>query len=89
MDAQKLTQSSLQALQSAQSTAVEYGNAELTPVHLCLALLNRDGLIYQILKKTGTDTDGFTQAVKEEVERRAPRAQAQAMSICPRRSTAF
>ena len=69
MDAQKLTQSSLQALQSAQSTAVEYGNAELTPVHLCLALLNRDGLIYQILKKTGTDTDGFTQAVKEEVER--------------------
>ncbi len=69
MDAQKLTQSSLQALQSAQSTAVEYGNAELTPMHLCLALLNRDGLIYQILKKTGTDTDGFTQAVKEEVER--------------------
>ena len=44
MDANKFTQKSLQAVQRAQSIAMEYGNPELTALHLALALLERDGL---------------------------------------------
>ncbi len=33
MDANKLTQKSVQAIQAAQNTAVEYGNSELTCTH--------------------------------------------------------
>lgn len=69
MDAQKFTQKSLQAIQSAQNTAVEYGNAELTCAHLCYALAESDGLVSRILKRTGADADGFRRAVKEEIER--------------------
>ncbi len=69
MEANKFTQNSLQAIQKAQNTAVEYGNAELTPAHLCLALLDRDGLVYRILQRGGIDADGLARAVREEVER--------------------
>ncbi|MCI8344210.1 MAG: ATP-dependent chaperone ClpB [Clostridia bacterium] len=69
MDAQKYTQNSLQAIQAAQGIAMDYGNAELTCTHLCLALLNGDGLIPRIITRIGGDTEGFTQAVREEVER--------------------
>lgn len=69
MDANKLTQKSVQAIQAAQNTAVEYGNSELTCTHLCYALLERDGLVFRILKRAGTDAEGFVRAVKEEIER--------------------
>ncbi len=69
MDANKLTQKSVQAIQAAQNTAVEYGNSELTCTHLCYALLEHDGLIFRILKRAGTDAEGFVRAVKEEIER--------------------
>ncbi len=69
MDANKLTQKSVQAIQAAQNTAVEYGNSELTCTHLCYALLEHDGLVFRILKRAGTDAEGFVRAVKEEIER--------------------
>jgi ATP-dependent Clp protease ATP-binding subunit ClpB len=69
MDANKYTQKSLQAVQAAQNTALEYGNSELTCSHLCLALLQSDGLVYRILKRGGTDVDGFSRAVKDLIER--------------------
>jgi ATP-dependent Clp protease ATP-binding subunit ClpB len=69
MDANNYTQKSLKAIQSAQSLAAEYGNSELTCTHLCYALLEKDGLCYGILKKADVDADGFTAAVKSEIER--------------------
>ncbi|MDE6059224.1 MAG: ATP-dependent chaperone ClpB [Clostridia bacterium] len=69
MDASKLTQKSVQAIQNAQGVALEYGNAELTTLHLCYALLEKDGIVYRILTRTGTDTEGLSRAVKEEIER--------------------
>ena len=48
MDSNRLTQKSVQAIQGAQNIALEYGNAELTTLHLCLALLDRDGLVFRI-----------------------------------------
>ncbi len=69
MDANKYTQKSLAAIQSAQNTALEYGNSELSCTHLCLALLESDGLVFRILSRAGTDANGFQRAVKEEVER--------------------
>ncbi len=69
MDANQFTQKSLQALQNAQNTALEYGNSELTTLHLCYALCESDGLVYRILKRAGTDAQGFARAVKEEIER--------------------
>ncbi len=69
MDANKYTQKSLAAIQEAQNTALEYGNAELDTLHLCLALLTSDGLVFRILSRAGTDVGGLSRAVKEEVER--------------------
>lgn len=73
MDANKFTQKSIQAIQSAQNIALEYGNAELTVLHLCFALLERDGLCFRIIKRAGTDADGLSKGVREEIER-LPRA---------------
>ena len=69
MDANKFTQKSLQAVQNAQNTAVEYGNPELTVLHIAHALMERDGLIFRILKRTGADADGFASALRDAVER--------------------
>ena len=73
MDANKFTQKSLQAVQSAQNKAVEYGNPELTVLHLALALMERDGLVFRILKRAGVDAEGLAAAVRDAVER-LPRA---------------
>lgn len=69
MEANKLTQKSMQALQNAQSLASEYGNSELNTLHLCYALCETDGLVCRILKRTGADAQGFARAVKEEIQR--------------------
>ena len=56
MSAQKFTQKSLEAIQSAQSLYNEYGNAEMGQEHLLLALLQQDGgLISQLMTKMGID----------------------------------
>ncbi len=69
MDAEKFTQKSIQAIQAAQSLAAEYGNSELTALHLASALLEKDGLNYRILLRAGRDADGLSRALKEEVEK--------------------
>ncbi len=69
MDASKLTQKSVQAIQRAQSFAQEYGNAELTTLHLCRALLERDGLVFRILRRAGADAEGLARAAEEEIGR--------------------
>ena len=42
MNLQKFTQKSLEAIQNAQSNAVEYGNPQLDQQHLLLALLQQE-----------------------------------------------
>lgn len=69
MDANRFTKKSLEAIQTAQSMAMEYGNAELTCMHLCCALSEKDGIVYRILKRSAIDADGLFRAAKEEVER--------------------
>ena len=69
MEADKYTQKSLQAVQKAQSLALEYGNAEITAMHLLTALLEKDGLCGRIVIRSGIDGEGLARAAAEEVER--------------------
>lgn len=60
MNAQKLTKKALEAVQSAQSIAIENQNMQIMPEHLLYALVDQEGgLIPQLLKKTGIDTDNL------------------------------
>ena len=70
MNMQKFTQKSLEAIQNAQSCAIEYGNPMLDQQHLLLALLQQEeGLIPQLLQKMEVNGNGLTQAVENEVKR--------------------
>ncbi len=60
MNAQKFTKKSLEAVQAAQSIAIENQNMQIMPEHLLYALVDQEGgLIAQLLKKTGVDTDNM------------------------------
>ena len=68
MDAQKMTQKSLEALRAAQSLAVEYENQALCPEHLFCALLNQqDGLIGQLFSKMGVEPGNLAAAFANKV----------------------
>ena len=56
MSMQKLTKKSIEAIQSAQDTAMNYGNTNVDQPHLLYALLTQEnGLIPQLVKKLGKD----------------------------------
>ena len=58
MNAQKLTQKALEAIQSAQNIAIENQNMQIMPEHLAYALLDQEGgVVPQLFKKMGKDTD--------------------------------
>ena len=60
MNYKKLTEKSMQAIQAAQSLAQEYGNPELTEIHLLYALLTQENaLLPQILRSMNIDTQSF------------------------------
>ena len=68
MDMQKLTQRSQEALQAAQRIAIEYQNQQLDCEHLLAALLQQqEGLIGQLLKKMGKDSNEIAQAVQSKI----------------------
>ncbi|MBC3939717.1 ATP-dependent chaperone ClpB [Anaerotruncus massiliensis (ex Liu et al. 2021)] len=70
MNAQKFTQKSLEALQSAQDLATEYQNMQIEQQHLLYALIaQEDGLIGQMLKKMEIDPAALLSDVRAEVER--------------------
>ncbi|MGI5966002.1 MAG: ATP-dependent chaperone ClpB [Anaerotruncus rubiinfantis] len=70
MNAQKFTQKSLEALQSAQDLAVEYQNMQIEQQHLLDALISQqEGLIGQMLKKMGTDAAALGREVRAEIEK--------------------
>ena len=71
MDIRKFTQRSVEAIQGAQSIAIEHNNQQVDEEHLLLALLEQeDSLIASLLTRMGKDADAFTEAVRAAVERR-------------------
>ncbi len=70
MNVQKLTQKSLEAVQSAQTIAIENGNQELRQEHLLLALLKQqDGLIPQLMDAMGASADAMDRELEAEIGR--------------------
>ncbi|MGN1481162.1 ATP-dependent chaperone ClpB [Porcipelethomonas sp.] len=64
MNAQKFTQKSLEAVQAAQDTAIEYQNNAIEPEHLVYALLNQEnGLIPQLMTKMNVETQSISNSV--------------------------
>ncbi|MDE6781244.1 MAG: ATP-dependent chaperone ClpB [Ruminococcus sp.] len=60
MNAQKLTQKSMDAIRKAQSIAVMQSNQVVEPIHLLAGLLKQEnGLIPQLLRKMNVDSDIF------------------------------
>ena len=57
MNAQKFTQKSLEALQAAQSIAIQYQNQQIEQAHLAYALADQEGgLIPELLQKLNAET---------------------------------
>ena len=60
LNAEKLTRKSLDAVQNAQSIALERNHMQIAPEHLTYALVSQEGgLIGSIFQKMGCDTDAF------------------------------
>jgi ATP-dependent Clp protease ATP-binding subunit ClpB len=69
----KFTVKSQQAIQQAQARAAEFGNPELQPVHLLLALLeDREGVIPAVLEKIGVPTERLEHDL-HAIEEKLPR----------------
>ncbi len=70
MNAQKFTQKSLEAIQSAQSIALQHQNQQIEQLHLLAALLTQEGgLIPQLLKKMGITVESLEAAVNAELDK--------------------
>ena len=68
MNTNKFTQKTLEALQSAQSLAIEYQNQALEPEHLLAAIASQEGgLIPQLLQKLGAEPGSFAAAAAQKV----------------------
>ncbi len=68
MNANKMTQKTLEAMQNAQSLCTEYQNNAVEPVHILTALVQQpDGLIPQLLQRIGFRAGDFANAVQREV----------------------
>ena len=69
----KLTLKSQQAMQQAQARATEFGNPEMQPVHLLLALVeDREGVIPAVLEKIGVPTERLESDL-HQIEEKLPR----------------
>src|SRR6185312_6812490 len=70
---EKLTVKSQEAMQQAQGRAAEYGNPEIQPVHLLLALIeDREGVIPAVLEKIGVPTQRLESEL-HAIEQKLPR----------------
>ena len=66
MNIQKFTQNSLQAIQSCERTADDYGHQEIEQIHLLYALLSQqDGLIGQLIEKMGLDRNALLERIEQ------------------------
>ncbi len=69
----KFTMKSQQAVQQAQARAAEFGNPELQPVHLLLALVeDREGVIPAVLEKIGVPVERLEHDL-HQIEEKLPR----------------
>ncbi len=70
---EKFTVKSQQAIQQAQTHAAEFGNPELQPVHLLLALIeDREGVIPAVLEKIGVPIERLESDL-HQIEEKLPR----------------
>ena len=70
MNMKQITQKSLEAIQAAQNTAVQYGNQQIEQAHLLDALVEQEGgFIPQLLTHMGLTVESFRAAVRHEVEK--------------------
>lgn len=70
MNAQKFTQKSLEAVQTANNIALENNNMQIEQEHLLYALLTMDeSLIAQLFKKMEKDPQAVAQAVKQQIDK--------------------
>jgi ATP-dependent Clp protease ATP-binding subunit ClpB len=70
---EKFTVKAQQAIQQAQAHAAEFGNPELQPVHLLLALVeDREGVIPAVLEKIGVPTQRLETEL-HQIEEKLPR----------------
>lgn len=68
MNAEKLTQKSIDAVRKAQSIAVMLSNSVIEPIHLVAGLVRQEnGLIPQLLKKMNIDEDIFDSEVEKKM----------------------
>ena len=71
MNINKFTQNSLQAVQSCEKIAYEYGNQEIEQEHLLYALLTQDdSLILKLLEKMNIQKEMFMNRVEEALRKR-------------------
>ena len=71
MNINKFTQNSLQAVQSMEKVAYEYGNQEIEQEHLLYALLTQeDGLILKLLEKMNIQKELFLNRMEEALSKR-------------------
>ena len=69
MNMNQFTQKSLEAIQGAQSLAVQHGNQQIEQPHLLLALADQEGgFIPQLLTHMGLTLESFRAAARHEVE---------------------
>ena len=70
MNLQKFTQKSIEAVNSARDTMVEYGNQQMRQEHILYALLmQEDGLISEMVSKLGADKNQLAKQTEEEIDK--------------------
>src|SRR5436309_12724630 len=70
MDINRFTEKAQEAVRSAQSTAVRYGQQQIDVEHLMAALLGQEGgLAPSILAKAGVNVDSLGRRIEAELER--------------------
>ena len=70
MNAERLTQKSIEAITAAQNLAAEYGNPQVEPCHLLTALMTQEnGQIPQLVIKMGKDPAAIRSTLEELVHK--------------------
>ncbi|MGN0630492.1 MAG: ATP-dependent chaperone ClpB [Ruminococcus sp.] len=70
MNVQKLTEKSLEVIRSANELAAEYNHNAIEQLHLMYALISQEGgLVPELFKKMGKDTESIKQAVTSELRK--------------------
>ncbi len=71
MDQDKMTKGTLSALNRAQMTATDYGNASIDPEHILMGLVDQpSGLIRELLIKLEVEPDAFMKATEAMIGRK-------------------